>query len=136
VRVVFNFNLEENVMSNTTTDVIIHISDEFNEKQYSEIIQHIQNDTGVISACRNAHIPNAISVIYNSSRVHAIKILDQVTSLGNIIRWDRWRALFFDPRRPDLSHFGFLYVPATTFVFAAVTGFCPSLITFRKAMGQ
>jgi hypothetical protein len=29
-----------------------------------------------------------------------------------------------------------LYVPAVTFVFAAITGFCPSLITFRKAMGQ
>jgi hypothetical protein len=29
-----------------------------------------------------------------------------------------------------------LYVPATTFIFGAVTGYCPSLITFRKAMGQ
>lgn len=29
-----------------------------------------------------------------------------------------------------------LYVPATTFVFAAATGFCPSLITFRKVMDQ
>lgn len=29
-----------------------------------------------------------------------------------------------------------LYVPATTMMFAAVTGFCPSLITFRKVMNQ
>ena len=29
-----------------------------------------------------------------------------------------------------------LYVPATTFVFGAITGYCPSLITFRKAMHQ
>jgi hypothetical protein len=82
VRVVFNFNLEENTMSNTTTDVIIHINDQFNEKQYSEIIRSVQDGTGVISVCRNARIPNSISVIYNSSRVHATKILDQVTSLG------------------------------------------------------
>ena len=29
-----------------------------------------------------------------------------------------------------------LYVPAIGFVFAAVTGFCPSLIVLRKAMNH
>lgn len=29
-----------------------------------------------------------------------------------------------------------LYVPGVTFVFAAITGFCPSLIFFRKTMNQ
>ena len=28
------------------------------------------------------------------------------------------------------------YVPATTFMFAAITGFCPSLIAFRKVMNH
>jgi len=28
------------------------------------------------------------------------------------------------------------YVPGTTFLFAAATGFCPSLIAFRKVMNQ
>lgn len=28
------------------------------------------------------------------------------------------------------------YVPGVTFAIAAITGFCPSLITIRKVMGQ
>jgi len=29
-----------------------------------------------------------------------------------------------------------LYVPGVTLIFAAIIGFCPSLIVFRKAMNQ
>lgn len=28
------------------------------------------------------------------------------------------------------------YIPGVTFVFAAITGFCPSLIAFRKVLNQ
>ena len=28
------------------------------------------------------------------------------------------------------------YVPAITFIFGAITGYCPSLIVFRKTMNQ
>jgi len=29
-----------------------------------------------------------------------------------------------------------LYVPAITFIFGGITGYCPSLIAFRKVMHQ
>jgi hypothetical protein len=69
-------------MSNTTTDVILHISHPLSQGQFEVVAQQINAIDGVVSCNQNTRLPSLIMVAYHASRVRALTLLNKLTRMG------------------------------------------------------